>query len=66
MKKINFEKLSDKDLFGKLKANKLLSSQSDSLRGGTSTTLCNTVVLVDDADSGAANEDYSDPRCHLY
>lgn len=63
MKKINFEKLSDKDLFGKFEANKLLSTQSRSTRGGTMTMLCYTQTTSDDSDTNGPSEDLNDPRC---
>lgn len=67
MKKINFEKLTNDDLFGRLKANKISALTSSQVRAGddsTSTALCSTTETWTDKDSVHGQEDLDDPRCH--
>jgi hypothetical protein len=68
MKKINFEKLSGKDMFGSFASNELTSLKASALRGGmeTTTTLCKTTTTSDDKDSDASQEHLSDSRCTGY
>lgn len=64
MKKINFEKLGNDDLFLKFNTRKLDSYSNAVLRGGTSTTLCSTTHPLMDSDSEASQENPSDSRCY--
>jgi hypothetical protein len=68
MKKINFEKLSNAELFGSFASNKLNSLQASSLRGGaeTSTSLCKTVTTSSDSDNNGTQENLKDSRCTGY
>jgi hypothetical protein len=66
MKKINFEKLSDSDMFGKFASNQLSSNQVSTLKGGTSTALCKTTETWDDKDYQGDQETLGDKRCSGY
>jgi hypothetical protein len=69
MKKINFEKLSDTELFGSFAGNKLNFMATSKVRGGadsTSTSLCKTVETFADEDSQHSQESLSDSRCKGY
>jgi hypothetical protein len=69
MKKIDFQKLSNDDLFGKLTRNKVSSMITSSLKGGedsTSTALCKTTETWADEDSQHDKESLADGRCSGY
>jgi len=64
MKKINFEKLEDNELFGSFQANKLSSLATANMRGGdSSTSLCLTSTSDGDTDTQDWQEVLADPRC---
>jgi hypothetical protein len=70
MKKLNFEKLSNQDLFGSFMSKKLDSLVTSSLHGGegdkTSTALCKTEESSSDRDNEKDQEHLSDSRCSGY
>lgn len=67
MKKMNLEKLTNEDLFGSFKKNKISNLVSENLKaGGTSTTLCKTTESWLDDDSDKGQEDLDDSRCSGY